>query len=279
MSVPLIAGNWKMNGLAADLVEVEALARMLRRRSPHQARVALCAPATLIERMARRLVGFDVLVGGEDCHAKCRGPHTGEISAEMLAEAGARLVLVGHSERRADQGETDAMVGAKAAAALRAGLEPVICVGETAAQRQRGLALEVVRRQIARSVPTSLPDADLQLARVTIAYEPVWAIGADQVPTLDEIEEAHAAIRDALIKHLGERGRGLNILYGGSVTPENAGRILSAAEVGGALVGRAAMKADDFFRVVEAADRVWQAGESAAATIGHSAPQTEAPHP
>jgi triosephosphate isomerase len=252
MAVPLIIGNWKMNGVAADLAQAEALAAMLR-ATPHRARVALCPPATLIERMARLLAGTDVLVGAGDAHAEPSGAFTGDVSAEMLADAGARLVIVGHSERRATHRETDAMVGAKAFAVLRAGLEPIICVGETFAQREAGRALDVVKGQIATSVPAQLKDADALSARVAIAYEPVWAIGTGLVPTIAQIEEAHGAIRKALIQRLGEGGRQVNILYGGSVTPDNAREILHAHDVGGALVGRASLKADAFMRIIEAA--------------------------
>ena len=247
MTTRLIAGNWKMNGLAADLAEASALAAALK-GEPAPARVALCAPATLVERMARTLAGSAVITGGEDCHAQASGAFTGDISAEMLAEAGAAMVIVGHSERRACHGETDAVVAAKALAAKRAGLEPIICVGETLAEREAGKALEVVTAQIAGSVPAALAGTP-----VTVAYEPVWAIGTGLTPTTPQIEEVHQAIRAALVKALGAAGKGAAILYGGSVKPANAAEILHAAEVGGALVGGASLKAADFLQIVRAA--------------------------
>ena len=240
MTTPLIVGNWKMNGLGVELAEARILAEALA-RSPAPARVGLCPAATLISRMADALAGSTVAVGGQDCHSEASGAFTGDISAEMLADAGASLVIVGHSERRAGHAESDATVAAKALAAVRAGLEPIICVGETLAQRQAGQALDVVTRQIRGSVPLTLAGAPF-----AVAYEPVWAIGTGLTPTIAEIEQVHAAIRHALA--------GLApILYGGSVKPENARDVLSASEVGGALVGGASLKAIDFLRIIEAA--------------------------
>jgi triosephosphate isomerase len=235
-----------MNGLSADLSEAVALAEALK-HEPVSVRVALCPPATLVERMSRAVAGSAVLVGGEDCHAEASGAFTGDISAEMLAEAGARLVIVGHSERRAGHGETDAMVAAKAVAAVRAGLEPIICVGETLAEREAGRALEVVTGQIAGSVRAALGSS-----AVTVAYEPVWAIGTGLTPTIAQIEEIHVAVRAALGQALGAAGGSVAILYGGSVKPSNAVEILKAAEVGGALVGGASLKAADFMQIVRA---------------------------
>jgi triosephosphate isomerase len=245
MAAPLIAGNWKMNGLAADLAEADALAWDLA-SAPAAARVALCPPSTLIERMARRLVGSVIQVGGQDCSAEPSGAFTGDISAAMLTDAGAALVILGHSERRAGHGETDASVRAKALAAIAAGLEPIICVGETLAQRDAGEAIGVVAAQVAGSVP---PGAASPFA---IAYEPIWAIGTGLTPTVAEIEQAHAAIREALIKAAGAVGGAAPILYGGSVKPSNAGEILKAREVGGALVGGASLKAADFLAIIRA---------------------------
>ncbi len=247
MPAPLIAGNWKMNGLAADLEEARTLASALA-AAPARARVALCPPATLTARMAAALEGSAVAVGGQDCHAETAGAFTGDISAEMLADAGARLVIVGHSERRAAYGESDAMVAAKALAAVRGGLEPIVCVGETLEQRQTGRALEVVTGQIAGSVATALG-----AAAFAVAYEPVWAIGSGLTPSIAEIEQVHAAIREALVAALGQTGARAPILYGGSVKPANAAEILKAAEVGGALVGGASLKAADFLAIVRAA--------------------------
>ncbi len=246
MTTPLIAGNWKMNGLGRDLAEARRVAESLA-EAPARARVAICPPATLLTRMAETLAGSAVALGGQDCHAEASGAFTGDISAEMLADAGARLVIVGHSERRAGHGETDAMVAAKARAACRAGLEPIVCVGETRAQRDAGQALEVICRQVAGSIPSGMADG-----RFVLAYEPIWAIGAGSTPTSAEIIAAHAALRQALIDCAGAAGRGAPILYGGSVKPDNAVEILTLAEVGGALVGGASLKAVDFLAIVRA---------------------------
>ena len=251
MSTPFIVGNWKMNGVSADLTETMILVKLLQAQ-PLDARVALCPPATLIERMARALADSDILVGGGDCHADRIGAFTGDISAEMLADAGASLVLVGHSERRATHGETDAMVAAKAAAAMRAGLEPIVCVGESLAQRDAGVALEVVAHQVFNSVPASLRAADGVVAPMAVAYEPIWAIGTGLIPSIAQIEEVHGLIRDTLVRRLGEGARKVAILYGGSVTPSNASEILRATEVGGALVGRASLKAHHFLQIIAA---------------------------
>jgi triosephosphate isomerase len=246
MGKALIAGNWKMNGLAAALSEARALAEALAADAA-SCRVALCPPATLIAQMNWALKGSSVEIGGQDCHPDASGAHTGDISAEMLRDAGAALVIVGHSERRADHAETDAMVRAKAQAALRAGLEPIICVGETLAERKAGRALEVVVGQIDGSVPADIGDRAF-----AVAYEPVWAIGTGLTPTLAEIAEIHAAIRAALKRNLGGAGETAPILYGGSVKPANAVEILATPDVGGALVGGASLKAADFLQIVRA---------------------------
>jgi triosephosphate isomerase len=244
---PLIAGNWKMNGLGADLGEAEALAEALA-GEPATARVALCPAATLVERMARALAGSSVAVGGQDCHAEPSGAYTGDVSAAMLVDAGASLVIVGHSERRAGHGETSEAVLRKAAAAMAAGLEPIVCVGETLEERKAGWALGVVIGQVEGSLP-----ADAGGRPIAVAYEPVWAIGTGLTPTLEEIAEMHAGIRTAIMRRLGPRGADVPILYGGSVKPSNAAEILAVAEVGGALVGGASLKAADFLRIVRAA--------------------------
>jgi triosephosphate isomerase len=245
MTSPLIVGNWKMNGLAADLFEAAAVADALAARSSG-VRVGLCPPATLISRMAQIVAGSAVQLGGQDCSAQRAGAFTGDISAVMLADAGASLVIVGHSERRAGHGERDAEVAAKAGAAAQAGLEPIICVGETLDERQSGRALEVVTAQVLGSVPAALSSA------FAVAYEPVWAIGTGLTPSLAEIEEMHAAIRQTLRK-IGETAARASILYGGSVKPDNAREILHAGEVGGALVGGASLKAADFLKIIAAA--------------------------
>jgi len=246
-SVKLVAGNWKMNGLGASLGEAEALAKALQEQAA-ACRVALCPPATLIERMGRVLSDTSVELGGQDCHAEASGAFTGSVSADMLVDAGAALVILGHSERRAGFGETDADVAAKVEAALTAGLEPIICIGETLAEREAGQAVEVVSRQVQGSLPVSLSGKAF-----AVAYEPVWAIGTGLTPTLEQIEEVHAAVRAAMVARLGEGGRVAPILYGGSVKPSNAAEILDVAEVGGALVGGASLKAGDFLGIIRAA--------------------------
>ena len=246
-SVKLVAGNWKMNGLGASLGDAEALAKALQEQAS-ACRVALCPAATLTERMARALAGGPVELGGQDCHAEASGAFTGSVSAAMLADAGATLVILGHSERRAGLGETDADVAATVEAALAAGLEPIICIGETLAQREAGQAVEVVSRQVAGSLPDSLSGKAF-----AVAYEPVWAIGTGLTPTLEQIEEVHAAVRAAMVARLAEGGRVAPILYGGSVKPSNAAEILAVAEVGGALVGGASLKAEDFLGIIRAA--------------------------
>jgi triosephosphate isomerase len=242
----LIAGNWKMNGLGGSLAEVAALRAALAEAAP-ACRVALCPPATLVERMAQA-AGNDIEIGGQDCRAETHGAFTGDISAAMLADAGATLVILGHSERRQGHGETDALVASKAGAALAAGLSPIICVGETLDQREAGRAVEVVRGQIMASLPLDLAGADF-----AVAYEPVWAIGTGLTPTLEQIEEVHRAVRAAMIERLGPGVAATPILYGGSVKPDNAREILAVPEVGGALVGGASLKAADFLGIIRGA--------------------------
>ncbi|RAK68934.1 triose-phosphate isomerase [Phenylobacterium kunshanense] len=241
---PLIAGNWKMNGLSASVAEAKAVAAGL---GQTPARVAICPPSILIHRLADALKGTPVLVGGQDHHWDDAGAFTGDISAEMLADAGAKLAILGHSERRAGYRETDEVVAQKVSAALRAGLEPIVCVGETLEQRQAGDTLAVVTGQTRGSLP-----ADLRGKAFAVAYEPVWAIGTGLTPTLEQIEEVHKAIRATLVEQFAEEGRKVPILYGGSVKPGNAAEILHAAEVGGALVGGASLKAEDFLGIIRA---------------------------
>jgi triosephosphate isomerase (TIM) len=242
----MIAGNWKMNGLAAALDEARELATQLA-ADPAAPRVALCPPHTLVARMAQVLDGSAVEVGGQDCHAQVKGAFTGDVSAEMLADAGARLVIVAHSERRAAYGETDEVAAAKVRAVLRAGLEPIVCVGETLEEREAGDTLRVVGRQVAGSLPDQLAGQ-----RFAVAYEPVWAIGTGLTPTLAQIEEVHVAIRGALAQRFGADGAEAPILYGGSVNPKNAAEILQVRDVGGALVGGASLKCADFLEIVRA---------------------------
>lgn len=225
----LAAGNWKMNGLAADLAEIEAIAA----GAPEGCEVLICPPATLLARAA----AFGLAVGGQDCHAKGAGAHTGDLSAAMLADAGAEYVIVGHSERRADHGETSEEVAAKALAAQGAGLTAIVCVGETEAERDAGRTLDVVGAQIAASV------AGLDPARLVVAYEPVWAIGTGRLPTLEEIAEVHGFLRARV---------DVPLLYGGSVKPGNAAEIFAVPDVNGALVGGASLKSADFLAIAKA---------------------------
>jgi triosephosphate isomerase len=242
---PLVAGNWKMNGLAASLKELEALKAALE-ADPARAEVLVCPPFTLIAQAAWRVKGAFAL-GGQDCHARPSGAYTGDIAAGMLKDGGATYVIVGHSERRQNHGESDADVAAKAEAAWLAGLTAIICVGETDDQRGAGQAHEVCRRQIQGSVPLAATAAN-----TVLAYEPVWAIGTGRTPTADEIARMHARIRECLIGRLGAGAAAMRILYGGSVKPDNAGEILNLPEVNGALVGGASLKSDDFLRIIRA---------------------------
>jgi triosephosphate isomerase len=244
---PLIAGNWKMFGLETALDEARAVAAAVS-DTPPAARVAICPPATLLHRMVQVLAGDAVLVGGQDCHTAVSGAHTGDISGAMLADAGARLVILGHSERRAAYGESDALVASKVEAALAAGLEPIVCVGETLDQRDAGQAEAVVTDMARGSLPSSLAGQDF-----AVAYEPVWAIGTGRTPTTADIAQIHAALRAVLVERFGEHGKTVPILYGGSVKPDNAREILATPEVGGALVGGASLKAADFLAIIAAA--------------------------
>jgi triosephosphate isomerase (TIM) len=241
----LVAGNWKMNGLGADLAQLEALKQGLGPATPCD--VLVCPPATLIARAAELGDGA-FAIGAQDCHAKASGAFTGDISAEMLKDAGATSVIVGHSERRHYHGESDHDVAAKARAAWRAGLSAIICIGETESQRDAGEAPQICHDQIAGSVPKEATPA-----HTAIAYEPVWAIGSGKTPSDDEIAAMHTHIRRCLVGHLGAAGKGMRILYGGSVKPGNAKAILALEDVNGALVGGASLKAHDFLGIISAA--------------------------
>ena len=243
----LIAGNWKMHGLGAALDEARAIAAALDEH-PAAARVAICPPATLIARMAEALAGSGVAVGGQDCRPEREGAFTGCVAAEMLADAGATMVILGHSERRGYYGETSGQVAAKVEAALRAGLEPIVCVGETADERGAGREREVVLGQLAQSLPDALAGRAF-----AVAYEPVWAIGSGRTPSVAEIEAVHGEIRAALASRWGEADGQAPILYGGSVNGGNAATILAARDVGGALVGGASLTATQFLPIVRAA--------------------------
>lgn len=236
---PLIAGNWKMNGLSASVREVEKLISIFNGALPDAVDVLVCPPATLVGLFAAEYSDEAVCVGGQDCHTAASGAHTGDISAEMLADAGCAHVIVGHSERRADHGELDEIVCEKAKAAWRAGLTPIICVGETESQRKSGAARDIVEAQLRGSIPDGQGD-------YVIAYEPVWAIGTGLTPTIEDIAEMHAFIRARTQKNT-------RILYGGSVKPANAREILGVANVNGALVGGASLKAEDFAEIIKAA--------------------------
>ncbi len=237
-----------MNGLAAALTEVDAL---LKTHPSAHAEILICPPATLLSRMADRAGNGAIALGGQDCHAAASGAHTGDVSAGMLADAGANYVIVGHSERRADHGESDADVAAKASAALEAGLRPVICVGETLEEREAGRTLDVVRGQLDGSLPPQIAAADA----IVIAYEPVWAIGTGRVPTTEQIAEVHDALRAGLADRLGDGARDIRLLYGGSVKPSNAAEIFAIGNVDGALVGGASLKAADFGGIITALDQ------------------------
>ena len=244
----LVAGIWKMHGLSADVDEIREIADLA--QAFEQVDVALCVPAILVERAARAVPGF--AIGGQDVHYAEKGAHTGCTSALMLLDAGASLTIVGHSERREAQRESDADVKAKAEAALSAGLNTILCCGEALEIRESGGAVGTVMAQL----DGSLPDAVEGEAELAVAYEPIWAIGTGKIPTTDEIAEMHAAIRAKLVERYGEDGNNVRILYGGSVKPTNAGEIFAIADVDGALVGGASLKAADFLPIVAAAAAV-----------------------
>src|ERR1700693_2087941 len=241
---PLIAGNWKMNGLKSSTGEFEAMLA----GAPEVAAKAdllVCPPATLIAAFAEKARGSKSLrVGAQDCHPKVSGANTGDLSAEMLADAGASAIIVGHSERRADHGETDALVRQKAEAGWRAGLTAIVCIGETQKQRDAGQTLEICRGQLTGSLPDGARADNL-----VVAYEPVWAIGTGLTPTVADVQQVHQVIRDLLIVRFNREGGRMRILYGGSVKPSNAAEMMAIANVNGALVGGASLKASDFLAI------------------------------
>lgn len=239
----LAAGNWKMNGDLAALAQID---QILADHPEPGCDVLICPPAVLIHPMVARCAGGAISIGGQDCHAKASGAHTGDIAAAQLKDAGAEFVILGHSERRTDHGETDADVRAKSEAAWAAGLTAVICVGETEAQRDAGETLDVIAAQLAGSVPEGATAAN-----TVIAYEPVWAIGTGRTPTNEQIAEVHALMRDRLSAHFAD-GADMALLYGGSVKPGNAVEIFATAHVNGALVGGASLKASDFGPIIAA---------------------------
>lgn len=250
---PLVAGNWKMNGTRESLAELRSIAQGFMSGLDAETEGLVCVPATLLSRAAEAVGGgrTPLCIGGQDCHAAVSGAHTGDISAEMVKDAGASHVIVGHSERRADHGETDAMVHAKAEAAWRAGLVAIVCIGETRAEREAGATLDVLSRQIAGSVPVqATPQTTI------IAYEPVWAIGTGLTPTADDVAQAHAHIRSQLAARINDAAQKMRILYGGSVKPSNAEELLGVANVDGALVGGASLKATDFLGIADVYYRI-----------------------
>ena len=247
MARTLIAGNWKMNGLRSSLVEIVAIAGGVT-PAKENVEALICVPATLLMQATSQASDTDLKIGGETCHPQEKGAHTGDISAEMLADAGATYVIVGHSERRADHGETSEFVAAQASAALRAGLTPIICVGETLEERESGKAVDVVVEMLRASLPEGAPGASL-----VIAYEPVWAIGTGKVATVEAVDEMHTAIRAALTGIYGADAELIPILYGGSVNPGNAAGLLAVKDVNGGLIGGASLKAADFLAIYAAA--------------------------
>jgi triosephosphate isomerase (TIM) len=241
---PLIAGNWKMNGLRSSMAEFEAML-VGASKVAAKADLLVCPPATLIAAFAAKLAGSKgLLIGGQDCHPKPSGAHTGDISAEMLADAGASAVIVGHSERRADHGEGDSLVRQKAEAAWRAGLTAVVCIGETQSQRDAGKTLDICRGQLQGSLPEGARADNL-----VVAYEPVWAIGTGLTPTAKDVEQIHQFIRQTLSARFNQEGVRMRILYGGSVKPSNARELMGIANVNGALIGGASLKATDFLAI------------------------------
>ncbi|KRA48849.1 triosephosphate isomerase [Devosia sp. Root635] len=236
-----------MNGLRASLDELTALAEMMTAGEAPRALVVICPPSTILAAVARQGATSGILAGGQDCHPAASGAHTGDIAAGMLADAGAQYVIVGHSERRATHGETDDLVRAKAEAAIGAGLKPIICVGETEAERDGGNAESVVAAQLAGSIPDAAGQHD-----VIVAYEPVWAIGTGRTPSNDDIAQMHNSIRRQLVTRFGDKGQSIHILYGGSLKPQNAREILAIDDVNGGLVGGASLLAKDFATIISA---------------------------
>jgi triosephosphate isomerase (TIM) len=245
----LIAGNWKMNGLRASLGQVAGIGQGYDATLKAKLDLALCPPATMLFTATAALLGSGVDTGGQDCRAAASGAYTGDISAEMVSDCGARFVILGHSERRALHGESDADVAAKVTAALSVRLMAIVCVGETRAEREAGKAAAIVRRQVKRSIPDGADPA-----RLVVAYEPVWAIGTGLTPTTADIAEIHALIRFDLVRRFGKlAGQGIRILYGGSVKPGNAAELMAVPDVDGALVGGASLIAADFLAIARGA--------------------------
>ena len=244
---PLVAGNWKMNGTRDSLHEITAMASGLDAELAEKIDALICPPATLVYLAAAAVQDTGVSIGGQDCHGAASGAHTGDLSAEMLGDAAATHVIVGHSERRTDHGESSTTVRVKAEAVHRAGLVAIVCIGETKEQRHAGQTLDVIREQLAGSVPDAATAGD-----TIIAYEPVWAIGTGLTPTSEDVEKAHAVMRQELEARFGGEGAAMRLLYGGSVKSTNATELMAVRNVDGALVGGASLKADDFLAICEA---------------------------
>lgn len=248
---PLVAGNWKMNGTRASLDQIKAMAEGVKGPLAEKVESLICPPSTLLYVATALCEDSPLMIGAQDCHQNASGAHTGDISAEMIADCFGTHVIVGHSERRTDHAETDHLVRAKASAAYAADLIAIICIGETAEQRKSGQTLDVLKRQL----DGSLPD-EATAANTVIAYEPVWAIGTGLTPTVEDVREAHAFMREELVKRFGGEGRGMRILYGGSVKPSNATELMAIENVDGALIGGASLKASDFLSIYAAYEKL-----------------------
>ncbi|SIQ76086.1 triosephosphate isomerase [Rhizobium sp. RU35A] len=244
---PLVAGNWKMNGTRSSLDQIKAIAEGVQGPLSEKVDALICPPATLLYVSTALCTDSPLMIGAQDCHQNASGAHTGDISAEMIADCYGTFVIVGHSERRSDHAETDHLVRAKAEAAFAADVTAIICIGETADERKAGQTLEILKRQLAASVPDGANSEN-----TVIAYEPVWAIGTGLTPTVEDVEKAHAFMRAELVARFGVAGKAIRILYGGSVKPSNAKELMGVANVDGALVGGASLKAADFLAIYKA---------------------------
>ncbi|MCM2453765.1 triose-phosphate isomerase [Rhizobium sp. CG4] len=248
---PLVAGNWKMNGTRSSLDQIKAMAQGVKGPLSDKVETLICPPSTLLYVATALCDDSPLLIGAQDCHEKESGAHTGDISAEMIADCFGTHVIVGHSERRIDHAETDHLVRAKAQAAYAAELVAIVCIGETADERKGGQTLDILKRQLSGSVPD---DANAQ--NTVIAYEPVWAIGTGLTPTVDDVRDAHAFMRNELVARFGDEGKRVRILYGGSVKPSNALQLMGVENVDGALIGGASLKADDFLSIYAAYEQL-----------------------
>lgn len=248
---PLVAGNWKMNGTRSSLDQIKAMAQGVKGPLSEKVETLICPPSTLLYVATALCDDSPLLIGAQDCHEKESGAHTGDISAEMIADCFGTHVIVGHSERRIDHAETDHLVRAKAQAAYAAELVAIVCIGETADERKAGQTLDILKRQLSGSVPDAATAAN-----TVIAYEPVWAIGTGLTPTVDDVAQAHAFMRKELVNRFGDEGKRIRILYGGSVKPSNALQLMDVENVDGALIGGASLKADDFLSIYAAYEQL-----------------------